>query len=394
MKNALNYSIGFIFILLLNPISGSSQIVSDRTNSIDLIFSKPIAATILPEIMWEFPSLEFTSSKENRISIKADVVSIVPLKRVSIGITRSLNSEPTAYRDIELKSTTYTKVEKNNIYLPNGQSYVVVRAENEDGGVVTDYRSIIVGMDALKDAISIDRKDYALLFATDQYDNWNDLVNPIYDATAIAKELEDRYGFEVKIVENADQDEVMVTLREYAQLKYKPQDQLFVFFAGHGQFDEVVGEGYVVARNSRKRDVSKNSYISHNRLRNNINNIPCDHIALVMDVCFGGTFDPLLASSRDIYDEIDNNEYIAKKLSMKTRKFLTSGGKVYVSDGVRGNHSPFAARFLEALKSNGGEDRLLTFSEVNLSMQKLHTTPRFGSFGGDEAGSEFLFIAR
>lgn len=379
---------------LLNPINGSSQIVSDRTNSMELTFSKPITTTTLPEITWEFPSLEFTSSKENRINIKADVVSIVPLKKVSIGISRSIDKQPTTYRDIELKSTTYTRVEKDNIYLPNGQNYVVVRAENEDGGVVTDYRSVIVGMDALKDAISIDRKDYALLFATNQYDNWNDLVNPIYDATSIAKELEERYGFEVKIVENGDQDEVMEKLREYAQITYKPQDQLFVFFAGHGQFDEVLGEGFVVARDSRKKDVSKNSYVSHNRLRNNINNIPCDHIALVMDVCFGGTFDPLLASSRDIYDEIDNNEYIAKKLSTKTRKFLTSGGKVYVSDGVRGNHSPFAARFLEALKTNGGEDRLLTFSEVNLSMQKLPTTPRFGSFGGDEAGSEFLFIAR
>ena len=393
MKNSINYILGFVVMGLLNPIGGRSQIVSDRTNLMDLKFSESITATTLPEIMWEYPSLEFTSSKENRINIKADVVSSVPLKKVSIGITKSLTQQPT-YRDVELKSSSFAKVEKNNIYLPNGQNYVVVRAENEDGGVVTDYRSIIVGMDALKDAISIDRKDYALLFATDQYDNWNDLVNPIYDATAIAKELEERYGFEVKIVENAGQDEVMETLREYAQLKYKPQDQLFVFFAGHGQFDEVVGEGYVVARNSRTRDVSKNSYISHNRLRNNINNIPCDHIALVMDVCFGGTFDPLLASSRDIYDEIDNNEYIAKKLSTKTRKFLTSGGKVYVSDGVRGNHSPFASRFLEALKSNGGEDRLLTFSEVNLSMQKLPTTPRFGSFGGDEAGSEFLFIAR
>ena len=267
-------------------------------------------------------------------------------------------------------------------------------AENVDGGVVKDYRSVIVGMDALKDAIAMDRKDYAILFATDQYDNWNDLVNPIYDAKAIAKELEDRYGFEIKIVENANQDLVFNVLREYAQLSYKPQDQLFVFFAGHGQYDDVFGEGFVVAKNSRANDPSKNSYISHNRLRSNINNIECEHIALVMDVCFGGTFDPLLASSRSVYDELDNVEYIVKKLSTKTRKFLTSGSKEYVSDGIRGNHSPFAVRFLEALKSNGGEDRLLTFSEVNLSMQKLQTTARFGSFGDDEAGSEFLFIAK
>jgi hypothetical protein len=115
---------------------------------------------------------------------------------------------------------------------------------------------------------------------------------------------------------------------------------------------------------------------------------------LVMDVCFGGTFDPVLASSRNLYDEIDNKEFIVKKLSMRTRKFLTSGSKEYVSDGTPGSHSPFTVRFLEALKTNGGDDRLLTFSEVNIFMQKLQTTPRFGSFGSDHTGSEFLFIAR
>jgi hypothetical protein len=371
----------------------NAQTVSDRTNSIQMDFSKSTITTTLPNISWELPGLEFTSSTENQINIKASVISSIDLRRVSIAVLRSLGDEPTSSLDIELESKVYANINKN-IFLPDGQNYIQVRAENVDGGIVTDSRSVIVGMDALKDAIAMDRKDYAILFATDQYDNWNDLVNPVYDANAIAKELKERYGFEVKIVINASQDKVLTTLREYAQITYKPQDQLFVFFAGHGQYDDVFGEGYVVARNSRANDPSKNSYISHNRLRNNINNIQCDHIALVMDVCFGGTFDPVLASSRNLFDEIDNNEYIAKKLSTKTRKFLTSGSKEYVSDGVRGSHSPFAVRFLEALKSNGGEDRLLTFSEVNFSMQKLKTTPRYGPFGDDEAGSEFLFIAK
>jgi hypothetical protein len=175
-------------------------------------------------------------------------------------------------------------------------------------------------MDALKEALAIDRKDYAVLFATDQYDNWTDLVNPIYDSKAIAKELQERYGFEVKIIENADQDKVFNTLREYAQLNYKPQDQLMIFFAGHGQYDETFGEGFVVARNSLAVDPGKTSFISHNRLRSIINNIKCEHTMLVMDVCFGGTFDPLLAASRNAYDKIDNMEYIVKKLSTKTRK--------------------------------------------------------------------------
>lgn len=382
-----------IFTLaLFLAYQGYSQVVVDRTNQIQLDLSKPPVATKLPQINWELPRLEYTHSEESRIDVKANVTSVVPLKRVSLSILSSLDEEPKATMNIDFENNLYAAVDKN-IFLQDGQNYVQVVAENVDGGIVVDNRSIVIGMDALKDALAIDRQDYAVLFATDQYDNWGDLVNPIYDSKAIAKELEDRYGFKVEIVENGNQDKVFNSLREYAKRSYKPQDQLFIFFAGHGVYDETFGEGFVVARDSRANDPGKNSYISHNRLRSNIDNINCEHIMLVMDVCFGGTFDPILASSRNLYEEIDNEEYIVKKLSTKTRKFLTSGGKEYVSDGIPGKHSPFTVRLLEALKSNGGEDRLLTFSEVNLYMQKLRTTARFGPFGTDEQGSEFLFIA-
>jgi hypothetical protein len=187
---------------------------------------------------------------------------------------------------------------------------------------------------------------------------------------------------------------MMVKMREFAQYQYKPQDQLMIFFAGHGLYDEVYGEGYVVAKNSLSSDEAKNTYISYNRIRSNINNIPCAHIFLVMDVCFGGTFDEQLAASRNAYEKTDDREYLVRKLSKKTRKYLTSGSKEYVSDGVVGQHSPFARNFIEALKSNGGEDRILILDEIKLFMERLQTTPRYGSFGEDEQGSDFVYVAR
>ena len=367
--------------------------VADRTNQIQLDFTKAQVTTRLPKIEWQLPRLEYTNSQENKVEIVATIMSPVPLKSVRLAILRALDEEPTAFINIA-PETPMSAAIRRNLHLNNGQNYVQVIAENQDGGIVKSSRSVIVGLDALKDAVSINRKDYAIFFATDQYDNWNDLVNPIFDSRTMAKELGERYGFEVKVVENANQDMVFNTLREYATKNYKPQDQLFIFFAGHGQYDDTFGEGFVVATDSKKNDPGKNSYISHNRLRSNIDNIKCEHIMLVMDVCFGGTFDPVLASTRNLYDEIDNKEFIVKKLSTRTRKFLTSGSKEYVSDGTPGSHSPFTVRFLEALKTSGGDDRLLTFSEINVYMQKLQTTPRFGSFGSDQAGSEFLFIAK
>ncbi|WP_416867205.1 MAG: caspase family protein [Imperialibacter sp.] len=385
----------FICLLLVFLASPQvhGQVVATRTNQVHFDVTKSSSPTTLPRIVWELPRLEYTNSQENRVDVKATVVSSEPLKSVRLALKSSNDGEPSATKNVELESPLMTTVQQN-LYLPDGQSYIEIIAETEHGGVVSDFRSVVVGMNALKDAVAIDRKDYALFFATDQYDNWGDLVNPIYDSKAIGKELEERYGFEVRIVENIDQNDVFTILREYALRNYKPQDQLFIFFAGHGQYDETFGEGYVVARNSIANDPGKNTYISHNRLRNNIDNIKCDHIFLVMDVCFGGTFDPVLASSRSVYSEIDNVEFMVKKLAVRTRKYLTSGGKEYVSDGIAGKHSPFASRFLEALKTNGGEDRLLTLTELNSFMERLQTTPRFGAFGSDQEASDFLFIAK
>ena len=381
-------------IVLLGLISfcSSAQIVADKTNEIVLNFRGEGLTTSLPSIEWIFPRLEYTNSQDTRVQVKAKITSSQPLKNVVISVKRGKEEKAIGKRTADMDDKFNVEIDLS-MRVMDGENWIEIVAENEEGGMVKDYRSIRVGQDAIADAVMVDRKDYAILFATNKFDNWSDLVNPIYDADAIAKELTERYGFIVEIVKDAEQNDVMTKMRELAQRKYKPQDQLLIFFAGHGVYDEVFGEGFVVAKNSIRNDVSKNTYISHNRIRSNIDNIPCEHIFLAMDVCFGGTFDPVLASSRAAaYEETNDQEYLVKKLSKKTRKYLTSGGKEYVSDGVRGHHSPFAAGMLEALKTNGGPDRILILDELKLYMERLKTTPRFGVFGSVEKGSDFVFV--
>ncbi|HAS41629.1 MAG TPA: hypothetical protein DCS93_14200 [Microscillaceae bacterium] len=236
----------------------------------------------------------------------------------------------------------------------------------------------------------------ALLIATNQYNHWGDLMNPIFDAKAIAKDLKDIYGFEIDLLENPTKDEIVLKLRSYAKKQYANNDELFIFFAGHGQFDEVFKEGYLVTKDSKLNDESKSSYISHSNLRTYINNINCKHIFLMMDVCFGGTFDPLIASRGLKEHELTKSraEYVNRKLRYKTRRYLTSGGKEYVPDGRAGSHSPFARRFLAALRSEGGENGILSISEILKFVQTVTPNPRSGEFGSNEPGSEFLFVVR
>jgi hypothetical protein len=398
MKNKVFFS----FVLSIVSITMLiAQNVSTRTNEFEVDFSDPkkLAYTSIPVINWISPVPETNYAQEMKFKIQIEIQSEKPIKNITLYIKEN---EVTASRGMttvkpEIGQELSMMVEKT-LSLMEGDNLIEVVAENLDGQKTISQRKVHIGNTGLADAIKLDRTDFALVFATDQYDNWGDLVNPIFDSKTIAEELKNTYGYKTEMVENATQETVLKKLREYAEKKYKPLDQLFIFFAGHGTYDQTFGEGFVVTRESQVNDLGKTSYLSHNRLRSIVNNIPCDHIFLAMDVCFGGTFDAALASSRgseeEVYREQGKAEFITRKLSYKTRRYLTSGGKTYVSDGVPGRHSPFAKNFIEALRSRGGRDGILTLPELFTFVERLKIQPRFGEFGDNAPGSDFIFIMK
>ncbi len=236
-------------------------------------------------------------------------------------------------------------------------------------------------------------KDYALIIASDQYDELQQLANPVFDGITIKEDLEQNYGFETKLLTNPTKAQIQKEIRNYTERSYAKGDQLFIFFAGHGEFDRVYKMGYIAARDSKKEDDVKDSYLSYANLREYVNNIPCEHILLMLDVCYGGTFNPIVASrGQEDFTDMDRQRFIMSKIKYRTRKYITSGGNTYVSDGIKGNHSPFARKFLEALRSHGGEDGILTFSEIVSYVEKVDPGPTYNEFGTNEPGSDFMFI--
>lgn len=290
---------------------------------------------------------------------------------------------------------------------PSGKTYEIDVTENPfipgSNSVDASRNSLVPGEQtqaAVLDTSSQNKKyggtKYALLFATNDYDNYTDLINPLFDAKTIAEELNRNYGFQTHLVENPTLDEILRKLKRYAQLSYDKEDQLFIFFAGHGKYDEIFHEGYLVAKESKLQDEARTTFLSHSNLRTIVNNIPCEHVFLTMDVCFGGTFDPYLSSHRgdEMYEEVAKTEYVERKMKHKTRLYLTSGGKEYVPDGRPGEHSPFARKFLEALRSYGGKDGILTVGEILTYVEKVVPQPRTGEFGNNEPGSDFVLVVK
>ncbi|MFN3840708.1 MAG: caspase domain-containing protein [Cyclobacteriaceae bacterium] len=405
-------SLSLVFLIAMPALYG--QTISAKTNKVSVDFSNAKGDTnsSFPKIIWITPVNETVFQKDAKFEAKFTIESRDPLVKVTVNV-REKDSAPTlrggttasqgALRGsmpVEVKEgDKYNMMVERRITLLDGVNEVEIIAENQQGVKASSSRYVHVGETLTADAGKLQRTDYALIIVTDKYENWPKLTNPVFDGRTIGRELETAFGFKVDIVENPSQDQIWAKLREYAEKKYMPLDQLFIFIAGHGHFDDTFKEGYLVVKESLVNDAGNASYISHNRLRNNINNIPCEHILLTMDVCFGGTFDDAIASSRGAFDggpykEISQSEFITRKLAYKTRKYLTSGGKEYVSDGAPGHHSPFASRVIDALKSRGGNDGILSLNELLTYVEKLNPEPKFGKFGNDAPGSEFVFVVK
>ncbi|RZK60176.1 MAG: caspase family protein [Pedobacter sp.] len=254
-----------------------------------------------------------------------------------------------------------------------------------------------------KEKLSRDNsKRYALVIGTNTYKanvQWGNLNNPAPDARAIADELENNYDYKVMRLIDKPLDSIYNKILELSKL-LKESDQLVIFVAGHGDFDDnLLDDGLIVTNDSKtaKDDPFRNSYIQYSKLSRMINKLPPNQILLLMDVCFGGTFDERVArnvarSGETIYDDMNAAAYIDGKLGKKTRIYITSGGKKEVPDGYAGKHSPFAQRLIMALQGRGGANSMLTAKNLYQFVEKLPSGPLLGSFGDDEPGSEFLLI--
>jgi len=378
-----------IIIIVTTPMQlVLAQVPSNQSRliSIDFTVSKG-------EIVWLEPDTLLDEIETKKMKIKVGIKANSDIDKVVIYHNGLPMSENYGYSRGASDDARFNEIIEHIIPMEEEGNEVTIYVRLQNGEKMESKREFFLldeGLAALKN-----RKKYALLFSTNEYDNFNKLNNPVNDARDIAKELSVDYGFEIDSYEDPSQDLIMTKISEYNTKKYGEYDQLFIFFAGHGQFDETLDEGFIVCKDTRSDDLGRTSYISHTLLSSRVNNIEAPHIFIVIDACFSGTFDPTLASrsvGEDMYADISRLQLLERKLEFKTRQFMTSGGKVYVPDGAKGRNSPFAANLLEALRSNGGRDGLLTFSDLKGYVDVTDPQPRYGTFGDNQPGSsEFVF---
>ena len=237
---------------------------------------------------------------------------------------------------------------------------------------------------------------YALIIGIDRYKNaWPQLNNAVNDATSVEKTLKLNYKFDFITTlynDQATRDGIIQELEKLVRT-VKENDNVFIFFSGHGEFRKELNKGFWVPIDAEVNSTSK--YISNSDIQTYITGIKSKHTLLVSDACFSGdifrgnTISTPFEESDKYYREVQN---------MSSRQALTSGGIEPVMDGGKEGHSIFTFYFLKVLEGNQGKyfDASQLYTKIKIPViNNSEQTPKFAPIknAGDEGG-QFIFIRK
>ena len=243
-----------------------------------------------------------------------------------------------------------------------------------------------------KTTIKSDEKYYALVIGNNNYEHLEKLDAAQKDAEVIAEVLQDKYGFEVDLLLNADQETTVDTLFNITD-KLKKNDNLLIYYAGHGELDKAENRGYWLPVDASYEKRSK--WISNQRIVDRIKATKAKHVLLMVDSCFSGTL--MRSGITTEVNETMSEKNIERLKKKKTRLVITSGGNEPVVDSDGGQHSLFALKLIDILKNNNGvinSSRLFEPIKEYVSDNADQTPERAKVHKTGHDGGDFLFFAK
>lgn len=184
-------------------------------------------------------------------------------------------------------------------------------------------------------------KNYLLTIAIDQYEHLTPLNNSVKDAEEITDILTNIYQFEEPNIHrliNGEATEIGIDKKFIELIKLiKEDDNIVVYYSGHGYYREEVKEGYWIPVDGREDTVP--DYISNANLIKYLQQLPAHHILLMVDACFSGSL-------------VQQLRGVAHSEAYPSRRVFTSGKVDVVGDGAKGENSPFARGIIDFLKAN------------------------------------------
>lgn len=238
---------------------------------------------------------------------------------------------------------------------------------------------------------------YALVIANQNYRHLQSLHTPVSDVTAIKSVLEQRFGFNVTVVKDASRRELLAAINQLRS-RVTENDQVLIYYAGHGEIDSVTQRGYWIPVDGEQRDVA--NWVSIIDVTDQLAAMSARSVFVIADSCYSGTL------TRSAVPEIDNalseeahRTALRQLQKNRSRIAMTSGGLEPVVDGGGGGHSIFARSLIDVLANlREPVQAQQLFNAVNarfaLLAQRLKVTqqPEYAPirFAGHESGDFVL----
>ncbi|UCH15011.1 MAG: caspase family protein [Bacteroidales bacterium] len=374
---------GILFLFHLNFSLYAQELRSGKSTI--LINNLKVEEKIVPDTTP--PLIKIISPLLEEDEIKTDIPEITVIGKITdteSGVNRIfINSKKFELSEDGLFA--------QDIVLEKGKNKInIIAIDNKDNyskkSIDVDYTP---KSDIATSKLDVEGKYYALLIGIDNYEdpNLTDLDNPVRDAEGLYNVLISDYYFDeenVTLIKNAKRVDITTALDQMAE-KLTREDNLLIFYAGHGWWDEKANIGYWLpndARLSRKAEWVRNS-----TLCDYLREINSKHTLLITDACFGGA----IFKRRSV--SMEAPKAIQMLYDLPSRKAMTSGTLTEVPD-----RSVFVKYLVDRLSNN--EDKYIAseqlFSSFRIAViNNCDIVPQYGEISnvGDEGG-DFIFIKK
>lgn len=255
------------------------------------------------------------------------------------------------------------------------------QAAADKASLTPKYRAVVIGI-----------SDYAYRPPL----GWENLTTARRDAEDVAKVLQDKYGFAVRCLLDgqATRGAIMEALDELVHCSL--DDAVLVYFAGHGNYDEKLGEGFWIPHDARRKVGGKDpkeDWIWNSTLTTIFGASQARHILVVADSCYGGS---LFRGGALSTVQADSTWY-RRAIAVPSRYLITSGNlEPVVDSGIR--HTVFCQSLLDYLTYT--DKKIFAASELGLALREKVSTltaqmPRMGPLAvASHVGGEFVFVAK
>ncbi|MCU0455224.1 MAG: caspase family protein [Bacteroidales bacterium] len=327
------------------------------------------------------PSADSVATREITVTIRGSLKSDCPLEVVAVGGQEANITEDGGFMA--------------KVVLTEGENKIFVEARNCAGWTRKALTFIFISPEAENQDITgpgnlnEQGKNYAVVIGISKYSDpvMPDLYYPIFDARKVAGVLTSYYTFnrnDVILLENPTKTKIIKTLDSLENV-ITGKDNLLIFYAGHGNWDEKKSIGYWLPSDAAARALD--NWLMNSIITAFVSESKALHTLVIADACFGGS----IFRTRALPPE--EVKTISELYSKPSKKAMTSGDLMEVPD-----ESVFVKSFVDQLSANK-EDYLPTeklfFSIKPNVVKEADLIPQFGTIknSGDQGG-DFIFFRK